>query len=187
MPMKPKTRSIWMQLHAYIACFFLPAAILYAITGGLYLLGFEGGVKQEFEYHLELENGWPEDKDIAREIVLNQMVVRGHNVKLPNDYYLWEGMHDWYGFKREVLLIPEEDGSVELNIKEHDVWHQLLLIHKGFAGKVLKIFSILWGISLIFSQLSGVILALTIKKIRINSVLCICLGFGFLVIAFFSG
>lgn len=185
--MKPKTRSLWMQLHAYIACFFLPAAVLYAITGGLYMLGFEGNVKHEYEYHFELQSGWPEDKEVAREIVIKEMTARGHDLKLPQDYYLWEGMHDWYGFKREVLLIPEEGKAVELNIKEHDVWHQLLLIHKGFAGKLLKLFSILWGVSLIFSQLSGVVLALALKKIRVNSLMSIFFGFGFLITAFFNG
>lgn len=185
--MKPKTRLLWMRLHAYIACFFLPAAILYAITGGLYLVGFEGDAKQEYEYHLELENGWPEDKGVAREIVLNEMKRLGHLKPLPTDYYLWEGMHDWFGFKREVLLVPEENGDIELKIIEHDILRQLLLIHKGFAGKVLKIFSILWGFSLIFSQLSGVILALGMKKIRTTSLASIGLGLGFLVTSYFMG
>ena len=115
------------------------------------------------------------------------MALREYHESLPNKYYLWEGKHDWFDFKREVLLIPEEGNNVELKIIEHDVWRQLLLIHKGFAGDVLKIFSILWGISLIFSQLSGVALALAMKKIRINAVICIGLGFGFLVVSYFMG
>lgn len=187
MTMKPKTRILWMQLHAYIACFFLPAAILYAITGGLYMLGYEGGVKAEHEYHFELKGGWPEDKSVAKKIVVEQMAQRNHHESLPGDYYLWEGKHDWFGFKREVLLIPQEDGQVELKIIEHDFWKQLLLIHKGFAGKVLKVFSILWGLSLIFSQVSGVILALAVKKIRVNSVVSIMLGLSFLVTSYFVG
>lgn len=187
MVIKPQTRSVWMQLHAYIACFFLPAALLYALTGGLYLLGYEGGVSKDSEYHYALEGGWPEDKNIARNIVIKEMKRLGHDVALPKKYYLWEGKHDWFSFKREVLLIPEANGHVELKIMEHNFWRQLLLIHKGFAGDVIKIFSILWGISLIFSQLSGVILALNIKKIRRNSFMSIGVGLLFLITAYLLG
>lgn len=185
--MSPKFRMLWMQLHAYTACFFLAAAVLYAISGGLYLVGFEGEVSAEYEYVLDLENGWPEDQHLARDIAIEEMAQRGHFEKIPPDYYLWEGMHDWYGFKREVLMVPEEDGSISLHIHEHDFWKQLLLIHKGFAGPFLKVFSILWGFSLIFSQISGVILALNIPKIKRNSLICVGLGFAVLVAWFLMG
>lgn len=185
--MKSKLRVLWMRLHAYIACFFLPAAMLYALTGGLYLLGIEGGVRQEYHYQLELEAGWPKDQMVAEKIVTAEMCRQGHCTGLPEDYYLWEGKHDWYGFKREVLLIPEADGQVTLEIREHDLWHQLLLIHKGHAGKFLKVFAILWGISLLFSLVSGVVLALNMPKIKRMSMASLVAGSIVLLAAFTVG
>lgn len=184
--MKPKKRLIWVQLHVYISCFFLPAAMLYAITGGLYLVGIEGGDSGEYEYWLELENGWPEDKEVARKIVSVEMERYGHG-RLPNDYYLWEGKHDWFDFKREVFLIPEENNKVKLEVHQHDIWRQLLFIHKGHAGTFLKIFGILWGVSLLFSLLSGVILALNLPKFKKSSIFSIACGFTVLLLAFVFG
>lgn len=176
-----------MQLHAYIACFFLAAAFLYAISGGLYLFGFEGGLEADYDYYVELEDGWPEDKDTAREIVLQEMQRLGQDVSLPTDYYLWDGMHDWFGLRREVLLIPEDDGRIKLALHEHDFWKELLLVHKGFAGPFLKVFSILWGVSLIFSQVSGAVLALNMPSLKRNALISIVGGFMILVVAFVLG
>ena len=32
-----KKKQIWMKVHLYLSLFFLPAALIYAITGSLYL------------------------------------------------------------------------------------------------------------------------------------------------------
>jgi hypothetical protein len=166
--------------------------MLYALTGSLYMLGIEGGDSQEFEYIVKLENGWPEDKDVAKQIMQREMLARGHDLKFPEAYYFWEGMHDWYGFKREILLIPEgnehnHSDGIELKITEHNFWKQLLLIHKGHAGTFLKVFGLLWAASLLFSVVSGVVLALTLPKFKKIALATIAAGILVLSAAFLLG
>ena len=58
--MKAKTRLLWMKMHAYLACFFLPITLVYIVTGTLYMFDIKGKVDNEFEYSVALTNGWPE-------------------------------------------------------------------------------------------------------------------------------
>jgi hypothetical protein len=182
--MKAKTRMLWMKLHAYFACFFLPITLVYITTGMLYFFDIKGEVKSEVEYLFPLQQAWPEDKDVAKKIVIDYL--QGDKfVELPEDYYLWEGKHDWYGREREVLFKPTDDeGVVEIHIKEHDFLMQLLIVHKGFAGIFFKVFSIMFGLSLAFSVISGVVITLQLPQLKKASLLSITAGGLVLLVGF---
>ena len=150
--MKAKQRLLWMKLHAYFACFFLPITLLYIITGMLYFFDIEGENTAEFEYLVPLAQGWPETDLAAKEIVLVSLADKNH-AQLPSDYYLYKGTHDWYGHEQEVNLVPTDDKKIaKLIVNEHDFLKQLLIIHKGYAGNLFKLFSIMFGFSLAFSN-----------------------------------
>lgn len=186
--MKSKVRLIWMKLHAYFACFFLPITLLYVATGVLYLFDIKGGVKETFEYSVTLTTPWPESESKAKQIVENELNGKNHAI-LPNDYYLERGgIHDWYGYKQEVILKPlEQPLQAMLIVKEHDLWHQFLLIHKGHAGKLFWIFGIGLGISLAFSLISGVVVSLQLPQLKKQSLLSIGLGGLVLIVVFIQG
>ncbi|MBL6696849.1 MAG: hypothetical protein ISQ00_00785, partial [Luminiphilus sp.] len=40
------TRALLIKLHLYLSAFFSAAIILVAVSGGLYLIGIKGSVKQ---------------------------------------------------------------------------------------------------------------------------------------------
>lgn len=182
--MKAKTRLLWMKLHAYIACFFLPITLLYITSGMLYFFDIKGEVKSEQEYFITTESKWPESEQDAKKFVTEQLIGERF-IELPEDYYLWEGKHDWYGHEREVLLKPTDKANVfEIHIMEHDLVKQLLIVHKGFAGTYFKVFSVLFGISLAFTILSGVIVILQLPQLKQPALLAIFLGAVFLVFGF---
>lgn len=186
--MKAKVRMIWMKLHAYFACFFLPITLLYIATGVLYLFDIKGDVKQTHEYSITLTEPWPEDQYIAKKLVENVLIGKNH-APLPQDYYLERGgIHDWYGYKQEVILKPTEDKlNAILVVKDHDALLQLLLIHKGHAGKLFWFLGIGLGISLAFSLISGVVVSLQLPQLKKQSLLSIVLGAVVLVIVFIQG
>ena len=182
--MKAKTRLVWMKLHAYLACFFLPLTLLYIFSGMLYFFDIKGKVTEEQEFFITIEQPWPETEQDAQRLVL-QHLVGERFVELPEDYYLWEGKHDWYGHEREVLLSPtEQPNVVEIHIMEHDWVMQMLIIHKGFAGLYFKVMSVLFGISLAFTVLSGVIITLQLPQLKSTALWSIACGAGFLFIGF---
>ena len=183
--MKAKTRMLWMKLHAYFACFFLPITLVYITTGMLYFFDIKGENTADTEYFFEISQPWPTDEASAEKMV-KAFLVDDKYVDLPEDYYLWEGKHDWYGHEREVLLKPtDKPNVVEIHISEHDLLKQLLIVHKGFAGSFFKIFSILFGLSLTFSIVSGVVITLQLPQLKKNSVLSILAGGGILLAGFY--
>lgn len=184
--MKAKTRLIWMKLHAYLACFFLPITLLYITTGMLYFFDIKGKVFSEVEYFFEISQPWPTNEEEATKIVREHLSGDKY-IELPPDYYLYEGTHDWYGYAREVILKPtDKTNTVEIHIMEHDLLRKLLIIHKGFAGWYFKLFSILFGISLAFSVISGVVITLQLPQFKKTSLISIgvggfMLGLGFII------
>ena len=86
--MKAKTRMLWMKLHAYFACFFLPITLLYIVTGMLYFFDFKGEVKSEVEYFFEVKEGFPKIEEKAEQIVRNYL-VKDKFVELPQDQIAW--------------------------------------------------------------------------------------------------
>lgn len=182
--MKAKTRLLWMKLHAYIACFFLPITLLYITSGMLYFFDIKGEVTSEQEFFITTEQPWPESEQAA-ELFVRKHLVAERFVELPEDYYLWEGKHDWYGHEREVLLKPTEKADVfEIHIMEHDWVMQMLIVHKGFAGTYFKVFSVFFGIALAFTILSGVVVTLQLPQLKQPALLAILFGAILLALGF---
>ncbi len=69
-----------------------------------------------------------------------------------------------------------------MKVLEPDLWHQLLLIHKGHAGLIFLVFGIALGASLLFSLISGVVLAITVKLFRVPALVVTFVGLGVLVV-----
>ncbi|MBW8190617.1 hypothetical protein K0504_06165 [Neiella marina] len=179
--MNTKFRMLWMKLHAYVACFFLPITVLFVATGILYLFDIEGGVADEFHYQLPAETVWPDNEQTAIDMVEPYLIAEDH-MRRPAAYWWWEGTHVWFDYKQEVTLRPDNgEGFIELEVKEHDWWHRLLLIHKGFGSQLLWLFGLLFGVSLVFSIGTGVILALQIRQVKVMSMMSIGAGFVSLV------
>lgn len=48
------TKKTWMQIHTYLSLFFLPAALIYAITGALYIFEIrQNSGAQTWKFELE--------------------------------------------------------------------------------------------------------------------------------------
>ena len=151
----------------------------------LYFFDIKGGNSSEVEHFFEISQPWPKTEQDAEKLVKN-FLVGDKFVELPEDYYLWEGKHDWYGHEREVLLKPtDKPNVVEIHISEHDFLQQLLIIHKGFAGTFFKILSVMFGLSLTFSVISGVVITLQLPQLKQTSLWGIVAGAGVLIIGFF--
>jgi len=181
--MNAKKRLIWMKLHAYLSCFFLPITLVYIVTGMLYFFDIKGEVSKDIEYFIELPEGFPTTEQAAKKIVVKHLKENNH-LSLPEDYY-WEGVHDWYGHEQEVILAKtDKPNIVEIHIKEHDLMLQLLIIHKGFAGLFFKILSVMFGLSLAFSTISGVVITLQLPQLKKASMLSILMGGSVLMLGF---
>ena len=190
--LKSKTRLLWIRWHAFISCFFLPFALLYALTGILYLFGIEGGPKQQKEMTFTLTTSWPEQEEEAKALALK--LIPEEFLPLPQNYYRDGDTHGWWDFHEELHMEPVESTSlhesesydIEFHWQTHNLMRQLLWIHKGLAGEIFKWLGILMGVSILFSLLSGALVSLSLPSLKRQSVVYLTLGSMTLLLAFFA-
>ena len=182
-----KARILWIKWHAYLSCFFLPLALIYALTGLLHLLEVKGGASETFEFPYSSAS-WPDSEQEAKQALKSLLKQQDaiHHLPLPKNYFVspvWQG---WYDIHQEVSLVAEdEDHSAKLIIEKNDLMRQLMYIHKGIAGNIFKVLGILLAMSLLFSIISGAIVALAMPKLKRNSTIACTLGCSTVLIAYF--
>ena len=182
-----KARILWIKWHAYLSCFFLPFALLIALTGILYLFDIKGGPSQEYQYKIATPLEFPLKEELGEQFIKEYFLNNNMSdqLPLPEHYFLDHDVQGWWDFHREIVLVPLENNQLKIIVETNGWWRQLLYIHKGIAGDLFVVFSILFGISLLFSLLSGTIVALVMPKLKRNAMVCMVAGFLALVMAYF--
>lgn len=171
-----KGRSFWVRWHTYISCFFLPLVLLYVISGLLYLLGFEGGAASSEKIDIQLTEeqrvNFPKDEQAAR-----QLFAQFYFEKLPQQYYYSDHLQSFWDIHHEVMMTePEADGHAHIIVETNNLMRQLIYIHKGLAGELFRWLGILLALSLVFSIISGVLVALAVPKMKVTAIRWISLG-----------
>jgi hypothetical protein len=183
-----KARILWIKWHAYLSCFFLPLALIYALTGLLHLVEVEGGASETFEYAYSSPS-WPDNEKDAKQALQSLLKQKDglQHLPLPKNYFVspvWQG---WYDIHQEVSLVAEdEDHGAKVVIEKNDLMRQLMYIHKGIASNIFKLLGILLGLSLLFSIISGAIVALAMPKLKRNSSIACALGSLTVLIAYLA-
>ncbi len=185
-----KTRILWIKWHAYLSCFFLPLALLYALTGLLYLFDVKGGAAQELEYEIATSLTLPLNETQAQKLVKDFLMAApstSEHLPLPVNYYRSGDVQGWWDFEQEIMLMraSETDGhAVRLVIEKNNLWRQFVFIHKGLAGDVFHVLGIFLALSILFSLLSGTLVALVMPKLKKNATLFMGLGFVVVLLAY---
>jgi len=179
-----KVRMLWIQWHAYLSCFFLPLALLYTLTGAIYLLGIEGGVASSSEFELAGRPASEEPADLVE--WLTPALKSQADRCVPEIYYRERGEHGWYNMRGGVhLTLPEDpEKPVEVHVDNYDLWLQLVLIHKGVAGPLFVVLGVLLGVSLLFSLISGALVAVSMPKFKRQAWVYMGLGLLSLLLAY---
>ncbi len=187
-----KARILWVKWHAYLSCFFLPLALLYALTGLLYLFDVKGGAAQTIEYDITSKMPYPLNELQAQQLAnnflnsqLNSLLNLSKHLPLPVNYYRSGDMQGWWDFNQEIILIKGQEGQLaKIVIEKNNLWRQFIFIHKGLAGDVFHVLGILLALSILFSLLSGTLVALVMPKLKQNATIFMGLGFAVVVLAY---
>lgn len=168
-----KKKQIWMKVHLYLSLFFLPAALIYAITGSLYLFNVReeaGATIHEVKINL-LPNGH------EQETILN--ILKENNLKIPKNTELKvvRGNQSMGSMQYSVSVIKDKDGSYILRTVERSLYGILLLMHKGKGGFYFDIIAVSFSISLILFYVSGLIITSFCKNKRKTALIAFLLGF----------
>lgn len=165
--------KLFRQIHIELSLFFLPLALLYAITGALYLSGFNqdsGAKKWKFslpQMHREelpkavddllLKNGLSPIKDTE----LKQ--GRGNSFMLGGAAY--------------SASLTEDANGWRVNVTKRGFWGNMIMLHKGKVEWYFNVLAYAFAASLLALYFSGLMMTKFCKNRRKRALLVVALGF----------
>lgn len=156
-------------LHLYLAAFFLPIALMFAATGGLYTISIKGQY-QETSHAITLREPLSADLPTLTTLAATELSELGVAIptgaavlrKAGTSYEL-----EWTGAERDIALRPTTDPLLAtLVVKETTPWRHLVQLHKAKGSDIAKAISVLWAIGLVLILASGMAMALNVPIYR---------------------
>jgi hypothetical protein len=172
-----------MKIHAILACFFMPLAILYFISGALYSFDIKGHVDKQV-YTLALDR--PFAPDLAQLSELAKTALDQRKLSLPTGSPAIKekkGSYEyrWGDLKRQVVIHPTGNPlQVKLTYRQRSSLTQVMRVHRAEAGSLVRTYSLTMVVSLITILVTGVFLAVGTPKLRRTAL--VALGAGCLVV-----
>lgn len=161
-------RKLLIQIHGYIAVFFLPLALLYAVTGTLYITGETGGIIQT-NATLTLANVPGSAKELLP-LIEPTLIENNWRVPPSDEYvrefpngYLWSSLSESIriSFSEEIIKNGFQGESEITIFHGKNTWYkQLVEIHKDHAGVYFSILGLAFGIGMLIMTITGGIMML---------------------------
>lgn len=159
------------KLHIYISVFFLPLAIMYAITGMLYICGIEENSGATINKY---------DIEITQEDKLKTLIdyLKDNNLKIPNDTTPREAKNGGVqiGGIYYSASIKEAGKKYEITTTQRSIYGTLVLLHKSKGGYYFDIMAVAFSIALIVLYVTGFIITSFCKKRRKEAIFVFSLG-----------
>lgn len=166
-------RKLFLNIHLYLAAFFLPFLLLMPITGVSYLLGEKGAKVSRVEF--STNEVPPQDKNQQKEWIKNQF----ENNKTDFDWeYIKPNGNDLIlrpSSKDHYIVSVQADKTDFIKI-EPNLLLKLIELHKGHGPSLFKSLEISAGIGLIFLTISGIFLSFYSRSLRKKFLLPLIIG-----------
>jgi hypothetical protein len=154
------SRNLLLKIHLYLSAFFAPYLLLMAFTGTSYLFGFKGSETKELVKTIEFS---------GEEIALDNAFVR-QNMSEIDGSYSFETVKESGTLAttrpatRQYYSFEKKGEQILVNKVYPNLLKRLIEAHKGHGPALLKSFEKLMGFSLILILISGIWLALSLKR-----------------------
>lgn len=166
-------RKLYLNIHLYLAAFFLPFLLLMPITGVSYLLGEKGAKVSRVEF--STNEVPPQDKNQQQEWIKNQF----ENNKIDFDWeYIKPNGNDLIlrpSSKDHYIVSVQADKTDFIKI-EPNLLLKLIELHKGHGPSLFKSLEISAGIGLILLTISGIFLSFYSRSLRKKFLLPLIIG-----------
>ncbi|RDU66740.1 hypothetical protein CQA53_02935 [Helicobacter didelphidarum] len=166
-----KNKQIWMKVHVYLSLFFLPVALLYALTGALYLFD----IREEAGANITEFRVESIEKGREKETILHELVTR--NIRIPDNTNIknMRGNLSMGSIAYSITLMKDKEGY-KIRVVNRSLYGILLLMHKGKGKFYFDIIAVGFALSLAIFYLSGLVMTSFCKKKRKNALITFCLG-----------
>lgn len=171
-----KIKSFSRDFHIYVSVFFLPMALLFAITGVAYIFGIHNDV-------LGKKQTWSIEKNIPKENQLDFLI----NYMMKNDI----------PFPKELNPRKDRNGGVIIGTSNYSLWissqnnittiqslkrsflGNMLMLHFAKGKWFFDVLSVGFGICLVLFYISGVVMTAFVRNKRKQ--ILISLGLGIVI------
>jgi hypothetical protein len=184
------TRLQIMKVHALLAAFIFPVAIMFMITGALYTWGIKGSYTKTV-YDIQLTEELQPDLAILTALAIFELdkLKLSHpsgeaKVKSIGSNFMLE----WTGSSKDINLEAIDNNSMaKLTVKETSWYRNLVQLHKAKGGIVFKIYAAVFAIALGLILISGFMMAWQAPKLKRLTIGAFVAGIGsFLVMIWLS-
>lgn len=173
-------RMLVIKIHALLACFFIPMATLFFISGAMYSLDIKGHVDKQV-FNLVLDKPFsPNLADLSAlarlELMRRELVLPGGDASVVKK----KGVYQFrWGDLRHLVVIRATDNPLEAELvyRARSPLTQVMRVHRAEAGVLTSIFTISMAVSLLLILASGVFLAVGIPRLRRGALLALAAGF----------
>lgn len=178
--------KIFRQIHIYMSLFFLPLALLYAISGIAYILGAnqDTGLKElRYESFITVQKGKEQEQFITE--------LQKLNIKLPSDTSLKpdkrEGGFSMGGIHYSVSF-KQNENKLLITTQTRSLLGDMIMLHKDKGKWYFSLLAIGFALALLMLYLSGLMITLVaMKKDRQKQFFTLALGFvSTLLLAYLS-
>ena len=164
------------NIHIYLSLFFLPLALMYALTGIVYICGFNqdiGATKQTYTLTQNIEKG--KEVDAITEFLKNNHLAIPSNLTPKKNR---NGGVEIGGVHYSVSLAQASDSTYSLTTLKRSILGDMIMLHKAKAMWYFNILAVGFGITLVLLYVSGLMITLfNIKKNRKSQYVTLALGF----------
>jgi len=174
-----------MKVHALLAAFILPTAIMFITTGALYTWGIKGSYTNEV-YEIQLNQTM--QPDLGELTKLAESELEKQNLTKPSGTPKLKssGGHfflEWTGSDKDLILEPTESGSIaKLTIKNTSWYRTLVQLHKAKGGVAFKVYAVMFAIAIGLLLVSGFVMAMQTPKLKRITLLASLAGIGSFII-----
>lgn len=167
--------KLFRQAHIYISLFFLPLAAMYALTGLVYIFGFDqdvGAKRQVYQVQARLESG--------KEVEFLLSYLKENNLKIPSDSTpkkARDGGISIGGTHYSANIKQLDSSLVQISTTTRSILGDMIMLHKDKAKWYFAIMSVGFGVALILLYISGLFITLlNVKKDRGKQIATIIAG-----------
>ncbi|TKX30556.1 hypothetical protein [Campylobacter estrildidarum] len=177
----PSKNKLFRQIHIYLSLFFLPCALIFAITGIAYIFGFNQDIglkEQSYKLIKHIEEG--KEKEALIEYLIE------NNLTIPSNINTIKNKHKGIsigGIHYSASIAQTSKDEYTITLKTRSLLGDMIMLHKNKGLWYFSVLSVGFGIVLFLLYISGLTITLFAnKKDRKKQFLVLFLGFFITII-----
>lgn len=166
------SNKTWMKIHLYLSLFFLPMALIYAVTGAFYIFGFKTNAGASV---VQIKLNETITHKNAQEIMIR--LIKENNLKMPENLQVRFNKNVYsMGNLKNAYLIRVANDKTEFLAYDRSIYGVLLLLHKAHGKFWFDILAVGFAIALVIFYISGLVLTAFCKRDKKGALISTILG-----------